>query len=60
MDRCIVPHLDNSISKEEIIMAGESGSLLEPKSSFHHIINDEGIHYPIILLSSLFSINNLD
>ncbi|MBS1671493.1 MAG: ParB N-terminal domain-containing protein [Bacteroidetes bacterium] len=56
----IVPHIDDSISKQRIIEASMSGKLLEPKSSFHHIKNLDGKYLPIILLSSLFSINNFD
>lgn len=54
----IVPHLNNSITKESIIEAGLNGSLLEPKSSFHHVISENGKVFPLILLSSLYSINN--
>lgn len=54
----IVPDLDDLITKEEIIEAALRGNLLKPKSSFHHVINSDGKYYPIILLSSLFSINN--
>lgn len=49
----IVPELDNSISKEEIIKAGIEGNLLEPKSSFHHIMDVFGKPHPLILISPL-------
>lgn len=55
----IVPDLDHLITKEEIIEAALSGNLLKPKSSFHHVINSEGKYFPVILLSSLFSIDNV-
>ena len=49
----IITDLDPGISKQEIIDAAETGQLLQPKSSFHHVIDDSGRRRPIILLSQL-------
>ena len=49
----IIPDLDGVISKEEILNAGLSGNLLEPKSSFHHIIDVNDKPHPLILISPL-------
>jgi L-serine kinase (ADP) len=56
----IIPELDKSISKKDIIDAGVSGRLLEPKSSFHHIVDIYGKPHPLILISPLsdFKLNN--
>lgn len=51
----IVPHLNDSISKKEIIEAAVTGRLLRPKSSYHHVIDIYGNPKPLILLSSLSS-----
>lgn len=54
----IVPHINSSITKKEIMQAANSGELLTPKSSYHHFYNtDDQKHYPIILLSSLFKVD---
>ncbi|ADR22640.1 hypothetical protein MATR_35140 [Marivirga tractuosa] len=54
----IVVDPDEKISKERIVEAGLSGSLLEPKSSFHHIKDHNNNYYPIILLSTIYSVKN--
>ncbi len=51
----IVPHIDPSkkITKTKIIDAAISNNLLDPKSSYHHIMDDDNNPRPIILLSKL-------
>ena len=49
----IVPVLDNSITKKEIIETAIHRKLLKPKSSFHHILDIFGKPHPLILISPL-------
>lgn len=49
----IIPHLDDSLTKKEVIDAATTGILLKPKSSYHHVIDIYGDAKPLILLSSL-------
>jgi hypothetical protein len=51
----IKTHVDNRISKDEILHASLTNQLLEPKSSKHLIYdNDSKTWKPIILISTLF------
>ena len=51
----IKTHVDNRISKDEILHASLTNKLLEPKSSKHLIYdNDSKTWKPIILISTLF------
>lgn len=54
----ILPHIDNSVTKNELLLAAQSGKLLKPKSSFHHVMDVYFNLQPIILLSSLFKLDN--
>ncbi|MEO9872933.1 ParB N-terminal domain-containing protein [Ekhidna sp.] len=60
LDMIVTDLEGNKVLKSEILEAGNSGNLLEPKTSFHHVRDkNEGFH-PIILLSTLYSeINSL-
>lgn len=49
----IIPHLDQSITKNQIIEAALGNNLLPPKSSMHHLIDFKGRCRPIVLLSYL-------
>lgn len=61
LDMIVTDLGDNPITKKEILDAGNSGNLLEPKTSFHHIMDKHGNPHPIILLSALYSeLNSLD
>ena len=50
--------LEKSINKELIINRAISGNLLEPKSTLHQVLTKDLNWKPLILLSSLFEINN--
>lgn len=53
----IVTDLEDRILKNDLINAAQSGKLLPPKTSFHHI-KDENLHFqPLILLSVLTRID---
>ncbi len=50
----IVTHLNEGIiTKKQIIDAALTGKLLQPKSSYHHVIDIYGEAKPLLLLSSL-------
>ena len=54
----IKPHIDDRITKNEILQAANLKKYLEPKSSKHLIFEEKtGVWKPIILISSLFSLN---
>lgn len=46
--------VEDPISKEAIEAAAATGVMLEPKSTFHHVVDKQGDRYPLILLSVLF------
>jgi hypothetical protein len=49
----ITTHVDNVISKSELLHAALHGEMLPPKSSFHHVVDVNFKLQPIILLSVL-------
>jgi hypothetical protein len=49
----ITTHIDNVISKNELLHAALHGEMMPPKSSFHHVIDINFKLQPIILLSIL-------
>ena len=49
----ITTHIDNVISKKELLHAALHCEMLPPKSSFHHVIDVKFKFQPIILLSVL-------
>jgi len=53
----IVTDVANPVSKETLLLAAQTRKLLPPKSSFHHIRDDNGYLQPIILLSELRKID---
>lgn len=55
----IVPDLEGKISKNDLLVGAKTNKLFMPKTSFHHIIDSEGIPQPLILLSSLFKLDNI-
>jgi hypothetical protein len=55
----IIPDLVGEITKQELIKGAISKKMFKPKTSFHHIIDSEGKPQPLILLSSLFRLNNM-
>lgn len=51
----IITHIDNRISKDEILQASYTNKLLEPKSTKHLIYDEKSKTWkPIILISTLF------
>jgi L-serine kinase (ADP) len=52
----VIPHIDDSITKEIILESAKNKTLLLPKSSYHHIIGSDKELYPLIMISSLFKI----
>lgn len=53
----IVTDLEGKVHKEELIDAAQRGMMFPPKTSFHHI-QDEELHFqPLILLSVLTRID---
>jgi hypothetical protein len=53
----IKPHIDERITKNDILQASNLKKYLEPKSSKHLILEEKtGVWKPIILISSLFSL----
>jgi hypothetical protein len=55
---CIFTDPDNSVDKMVLIEAAKSDKMLPPKTSAHHILDNENDLHPIILLSVLFNITN--
>lgn len=55
----IVPDLAGKITKEELINGALNNKMFRPKTSFHHIIDTDGNPQPLILLSSLFRLDNI-
>ena len=53
----IIPHLDNSITKSQVLESATNGVLLKPKSSFHHIVDSDGKARPIVLMGQLVDIS---
>jgi L-serine kinase (ADP) len=56
-NKSIITDINNPIAKNKIINAGKTGSLLKPKTSFHHVKDFKGELHPIILISSLFKLD---
>ena len=55
----ITTHIENNISKEELLYAALNRNMLLPKSSFHHIMDVNYKLQPIILLSVLTRLDYL-
>ncbi len=55
----IKTHIDDTITKYNLLEAALSGKMLPPKSSFHHIIDINYKLQPIILLSVLTRLDYL-
>lgn len=55
----IKTHIEDSITKNNLLEAAISGKMLPPKSSFHHIIDMNYKLQPIILLSVLTKLDYL-
>jgi hypothetical protein len=55
----ITTHIDSDITKEQIISAATTRTLLPPKTSFHHFLDTEYLFQPIILLSSLVRLDQI-
>jgi len=55
----IKTHIDDKITKNNLLEAALSGKMLPPKSSFHHIIDTNYKLQPIILLSVLTRLDYL-
>lgn len=55
----ITTHIENNISKEDLIYAASNRKMLPPKSSFHHIMDVNYKLQPIILLSVLTRLDYL-
>jgi hypothetical protein len=53
----IVADLEGKVLKGDLIIAAKNGKVLSPKTSFHHVL-DEDLHFqPLILLSVLTRID---
>ncbi len=57
--KLITTHIENDISKNTLIEAALNRLPLDPKSSFHHILDLDYRLQPIILLSSLVRLDQL-
>jgi hypothetical protein len=57
--KLITTHIEHDISKETLLDAAIRRSPLEPKSSFHHVLDLDYRLQPIILLSSLVRLDQL-
>ena len=55
----IITHIDGKISKEELLNAASNNIMLQPKTSFHHVLDINNKFQPIILLSVLTRLDYL-
>lgn len=53
----IVVDLDNKVTKADLISAARQRKLLPPKTSFHHIRDEDFNYQPMILASTLFKLD---
>lgn len=57
--KLITTHIEGNISKEELVQAALNKSMLPPKTSFHHVLDNNYKLQPIILLSVLTRLDYL-
>ena len=55
----ITTHIHGKISKEELLNAASNNIMLQPKTSFHHVLDINNKLQPIILLSVLTRLDYL-
>lgn len=53
----IVPDLEGKVNKRTLVQAALNRKMLPPKTSFHHVVDDQEKCQPIILLSPLFKLD---